>query len=88
MLNSMNFWTSGASKEGHCEVEKIYSWCSNGVQVNSKELPWSDANKPELNESCISLNLMKDAKFALDYAECKTERHVICEVKNLQLTLT
>jgi hypothetical protein len=66
-------------------VEKIYSWCSNAAQVNNKELPWSDVNKPEINESCISLNLMKDANFALDYAECKTERHVICEVKNLQL---
>jgi hypothetical protein len=78
-LDPINIWTSGGSQGEHCDAEKVYSWCTNRAQVNKQELPWSDANPPQLNKSCIYLN-SKDAKFALDYADCKTENQVICEV--------
>jgi hypothetical protein len=80
-LDPISLWTSGANEGEHCDVE-LYSWCSNGTQGKKQELllPWADSNPREFNENCISLNLMRDEKFALDYAECKTEKQIICEV--------
>jgi hypothetical protein len=43
-------------------------------------LPWANTNPPELNQSCLSLNL-NNSQFALDDVECAAEKHVICEVK-------
>jgi hypothetical protein len=77
----ISFWTSGAADGEYCGVEQVYGWCSNGTRVKRQEilLPWADANPPELNQSCLLLNL-KDSKFALDDVECAAQKHVLCEV--------
>jgi hypothetical protein len=62
-------------------VEQVYGWCSNGTRVKRQEisLPWADANPPELNQSCLSLNL-KNSQFTLNDVECAAQKHVLCEV--------
>jgi hypothetical protein len=78
----ISFWTSGAADGEYCGEEQVYSWCSNGTRVKRQEitLPWADANPPELNQSCLSLNL-NNSQFALDDVECAAQKHVLCEVK-------
>jgi hypothetical protein len=77
----ISFWTSGASDGENCGVEQAYGWCSHGTRVKRQEisLPWADANPPEMNKSCLSLNLNK-SQFALSDVECVAQKHVLCEV--------
>jgi hypothetical protein len=77
----IRFWTSGAADGEYCGVQQMYGWCSDGTRVKRQEilLPWADANPPDLNESCISLNLI-NSQFALDDVECAAQKHVLCEV--------
>jgi hypothetical protein len=78
----ISFWTSGAADGEFCGAEQVYGWCSNGTRVKRQEilLPWADENPPEVNQSCLSLNL-NNSQFALDDVECAAKKHVICEVK-------
>lgn len=80
-----SFWTSGANEGEHCDVEQIYSWCSNRTRMKRQEimLPWADESKPTVTERCLSVTLNKST-FALDAAECGTENYAICEVYNTQ----
>jgi hypothetical protein len=77
----VSFWTSGSADGEYCGEEQVYGWCSNGTRVKIQEitLPWADANPPELNQSCLSLNL-NNSQFSLKNVECTAQKFVLCEV--------
>jgi len=85
-LQELVVWTSGSSEGENCDVERMYTWCSNSALIPEIDVKTSDSwlDVSAGTKRCLAMAANISAA-ALTHADCAEKRPFLCQVQPCQL---